>query len=98
MYGLITRIRCFAGQRDSLVSILLAGTRAMPGCRSYVIAADTSDHDSLWLTEVWVSQSDHRASMALPEVQAAMAKGRPLIAGLGERFETHPIGCVGLDP
>lgn len=97
MYGLIGRIRCAAGRRDALTSILLAGTRAMPGCRSYVVAADASDPRSLWVTEVWDSQADHRASLALPEVQAAIAKGRPLIAGFGERFETHPLGGVGLD-
>jgi hypothetical protein len=29
-------------------------------------------------------------------VQAAIAKGRPLIAGFGERFETVPLGGHGL--
>ena len=28
----------------------------------------------------------------------AIARGRPLIAGFGERFETHPIGGHGLPP
>lgn len=97
MYGLIGRIRCVAGQRDALASILVAGTRAMPGCRSYVVATDASEPDSLWVTEVWDSQADHKASLALPGVQAAIARGRPLIAGFGERFETSPVGGVGLD-
>ena len=29
-------------------------------------------------------------------VQAAIGKGRPLIAGFGERFETEPVGGQGL--
>ena len=31
-------------------------------------------------------------ALLLPAVQAAIAKGRPLIAGFGERFETEPVG------
>jgi hypothetical protein len=27
-----------------------------------------------------------------------IAKARPLIAGFGERFETEPLGGIGLDP
>ncbi|MCB0228760.1 MAG: antibiotic biosynthesis monooxygenase, partial [Anaerolineae bacterium] len=33
---------------------------------------------------------------SLPSVQAAIARGRPLIAGFGERFETEPLGGHGL--
>jgi hypothetical protein len=38
----------------------------------------------------------HKASLSLPAVQGAIARGRPLIAGFGERFETNPIGGHGL--
>jgi len=95
MYGLIARLRCTPGQRDALASILIEGTTAMPGCRSYVVAADASDPDALWVTEVWDSPESHRASLSLPAVQAAIARGKPLIAGFGERFETRPLGGVG---
>jgi quinol monooxygenase YgiN len=40
---------------------------------------------------VWDSQELHRASLALPSVQAAIAKARPMITGFGERFETEPV-------
>lgn len=96
MYGLIGKIKAIPGQRDALGVILLEGTAAMPGCRSYVVARDPADADALWVTEVWDDQAAHRASLALPSVQAAIAKGRPLIAGFGERFETEPLGGHGL--
>lgn len=99
MYGLIGKIKAQPGRRDALASILLAGTGAMPGCRSYLVAADTTDPDALWVTEVWDSADSHKASLQLPAVQAAIAQGRALIAGFGERFETTPLGGVGLiDP
>jgi len=96
MYGLIGKMRAQPGQRDTLIGILLEGTAAMPGCLSYVIAKDRSDADALWITEAWDSQASHQASLALPAVQAAIAQGRPLIAGFGERFETEPVGGKGL--
>ena len=96
MFGLIGKMLAIAGQRDTLAAILLDGTGAMPGCLSYVIAADPDDTDALWITEVWDSRESHQASLALPSVQAAIAKGRPLIAGFSNRVETVPLGGHGL--
>jgi quinol monooxygenase YgiN len=96
MYGLIGKMSATAGNRDALASILLSGTGEMPGCLSYIIATDPSDPDALWITEVWDSQESHRASLKLPSVQDAIAKGRPLIAGFSNRVETEPLGGHGL--
>lgn len=96
MYGLIGKIEVVAGERDRLGAILLEGVSGMPGCLSYVVANDPSDPDAIWVTEVWDSQASHQASLGLPPVQDAIARGRPLIAGFAERFETEPIGGHGL--
>ena len=66
VHGLIGRIDVVAGKRDELASILLEGTADMPGCRSYVVAADAEDPDALWVTEVWESERHHQASLELP--------------------------------
>lgn len=96
MYGLIGKMLAKPGQRDELAKLLLAGADAMPGCLSYVVAKDPTNPDAIWITEVWDSQASHQASLNLTEVQAAISKARPLIAGFGERFETEPMGGVGL--
>jgi quinol monooxygenase YgiN len=96
MYGLIGKMKAVPGQRDMLISILMDGIWSMPGCLSYIVAHDPTDQDSIWITEVWTSQTSHQESLALPSVQKAIALGRPLIAGFGERFETIPIGGHGL--
>ncbi|MBD8632700.1 antibiotic biosynthesis monooxygenase [Oxalobacteraceae sp. CFBP 8755] len=96
MYGLIGKMLATPGQRDALIAILLEGTTAMPGCLAYVIAKDKQDADAIWITETWDSQENHKASLTLPSVQAAIKQARPLIAGFGERFETEPIGGQGL--
>lgn len=96
MYGLIGKLNAVPGQREALISILLSGSAEMPGCLSYIVARDEADVDALWVTEVWESAASHTASLQLPMVQAAIAQGRPLIAGFGERFVTVPVGGYGL--
>ena len=96
MYGLIGQMLAKPGQREALIQLLLSGTGAMPGCLSYIVAADTANPDALWITEVWDGPASHAGSLKLPAVQAAIAQARPLIAGFGHRFETAPLGGIGL--
>jgi quinol monooxygenase YgiN len=95
MYGLIGQMKAAPGKRDDLAAILSESTGGMPGCLSYIVAADATDADALWITEVWTDKDSHAASLRLPAVQAAIAKARPIIAGFGHRFETVPVGGVG---
>ncbi len=94
MYGLIGQMIAAPGKRDELVAILAEGTAAMPGCLSYVIACDATNPDAIWITEVWTDKASHAASLQLPAVQAAIARGRPMIAGFGSRTETVPVAGV----
>lgn len=96
MYGLISKMMANDGKRDELISILLDGTKRMPGCRSYVISKDMTDENAMWITEVWDSKENHQASLSLADVQSAISKGKLLIAGFGERIETTPVGGHGL--
>lgn len=96
MYGLIGRMRTAPGQRDALIAILLNGVSGMPGCLSYVVAQDPTDADAIWVTEVWDGAESHKASLSLPSVKDAIARGRPLIAGLDQHFETVPVGGHGI--
>lgn len=96
MYGLIGRIDTVPGQRDAVVAALLEAAASMPGCLGYVVAEDAARPDSIWVTETWDSRDSHAASLGLPAVRQAIARARPHIAGFGERFETVPVGRVGL--
>jgi quinol monooxygenase YgiN len=89
-YGLIGQMKAQPGKRDELLAILAEGTTAMPGNIAYIIGADIADPDGLWITELWTDKEAHAASLKLPSVQAAIAKGRPMIAGFGTRAEFLP--------
>lgn len=85
------------GKRDALIEILLEGQAELPGCLSYIVARDPENENAIWITEVWESQARHQASLSLPSVQQAIERGKLLIAGFGERFETEPVGGVRLE-
>lgn len=96
MYGLIGTMTATPGQRDALIAILLEGVGEMPGCLSYIIATDPADANAIWITEAWDSEASHSASLSLPAVKNAIARGRPLIAGFSDRVVTTPVGGPGL--
>jgi quinol monooxygenase YgiN len=90
-FGMIGKMKAQPGKRAELIAILGSGTGAMPGCRAYLIAEDAKDPDAIWITEVWEDASSHKASLQLPAVREAIAKGRPLIAGFELSAETRPV-------
>ncbi|OYX29511.1 MAG: antibiotic biosynthesis monooxygenase [Caulobacterales bacterium 32-69-10] len=96
MYGLIGKMTAVAGQRDALIAILLEGVSGMPGCLSYIVAKDPAAADAIWITEVWDSETSHKASLQLASVRAAITRARPLIAGMDPGVTTVPVGGHGL--
>jgi quinol monooxygenase YgiN len=98
MHGLINKMTAVEGKRDQLIAILLQGTKEMPGCLSYIVAKDPADATAIWVTEVWEDQASHKASLTLPAVREAMAKGKPLIAKFDHGVITEPVGGHGLTP
>jgi quinol monooxygenase YgiN len=98
MYGLIGKASAVEGKRDELIAILLPDKNGLPGCLSYIVAKDPADANAIWITEVWEDEASHKASLSLPAVRAAIAKGRPLIAKFDQRVVTEPVGGYGLAP
>jgi len=99
MYGLTGKMIAQPGQRDTLISYLLqaaAGMRDLEGCYIYIVSSANDDENAIWITEVWRSQADHQASLALAGAQELIAQARPLIAGFSDRTEFVPVGGKGL--
>ena len=94
-YGLIGQMIAKPGERAALVAALTEGTGAMPGNIAYLIGEDSANPDAIWIVELWDSKDSHAASLGLPAVQAAIQKGRPLIAGFGTRAEFKPVAKTG---
>src|SRR3546814_6686248 len=94
-YGLLGQMMAQPGKRVELLAILTEGTGQMPGNIAYLIGEDSANPDAIWIVELWDSKEAHAASLKLPAVQAAIGKGRPLIAGFGTRAEFTPVAKPG---
>lgn len=92
LYGVIGQMQAKPGQRDALIRFLAEGAKDMPGNLAYLIAEDNADADAVWITEIWKDAASHQASLKLRQLQAAIAKARPIIAGFGPRAEVTPVG------
>jgi len=96
MYGLIGKMTAVPGKREELLWILLGGIGEMPGCLSYVVARDPANADAIWITEVWDSEANHKASLSLSAVQTSIKSAMPLIATFNEHIRTEPVGGHGI--
>jgi quinol monooxygenase YgiN len=82
-YGRLGSMKARPGRRDDVVAILVRGLDELraAGCDSYVVGVAEDDEDTIWVTEVWRSREEHRASLALPSVKAAIAEAMPMLTG-----------------
>lgn len=97
-YGLHGRIDATEGNGDELAAALLAEVELLRdhGCLLYLVSRGADAPDAVYVYEVWTDAAAHQASLELPSVQAAIAKARPIIAGMSERVEFTPQGGLGL--
>ena len=93
VYAIIGQMLSAPAKRDELIGYLTEGSVDMPGNLSYEIWRDKADENSVWITEVWTDEASHKASLGLPQVQEAIRKARPIIAGFGARAEVERAGA-----
>ena len=96
MWGLIAKITLIPGKRDEMIGILKESAAGMPGCMSYIVAEDTADENTIWVTEVWDSQASHDASLSLPAVKNAIPRGKALVSNFERIAVTTPVWGAGL--
>lgn len=82
------------GKRDELIALLTRPSTALIdiGCLAYEVGIDDSEPDTVFVMELWQSADAHRASLALPEVQAQIAEARPLLSGAFGGFRFDVVG------
>lgn len=97
VYGLIGQMKAAPGHRDELIGYLIEGSADMPGNLGYRVWKDRADADAIWITEIWKDEASHKASLHLPQVQEAIRKARPIIAGFGARAEVSPVAGTGAE-
>lgn len=82
------------GRRDELVGLLTRRNTSLSdvGCLVYEVGTTEDEPDTVFVVELWPSAEAHRASLQLPEVQAAIAEARPLLSGEFGGFRFDAVG------
>ncbi|WP_269937344.1 putative quinol monooxygenase [Arthrobacter sp. HY1533] len=79
------------GRRDELVAALIQRNELLrtAGCLAYEVGTNPEEPNTVFVVELWESAQAHQSSLALPQVQAAIAAARPLLSGSfgGFRFD-----------
>jgi quinol monooxygenase YgiN len=96
MYGLIVKMTIVSGKRNEMIDLLKSSAANMPGCLSYVVAKDSADENTLWVTEVWDTVAHHDASLSLPAVQRVVPQAKAIVANFERIAVTAPVWGVGL--
>jgi quinol monooxygenase YgiN len=97
-YGYFGTMRVKPGHRDEVVATLVSGQDGLraAGCDLYAVGVSDDDKDLVWVNEIWVSKEAHDASLALPEVQAAITTTMPLLTGEFTGQEVEVVGGLGV--
>jgi quinol monooxygenase YgiN len=97
-FGLTGKITAQAGQRDTLVQVLLEAAdlmKSVEGCKLYIVSISETEPEAVFVTEIWTDSAAHQASLTIEEIKAIIQRGRPFIAGF-ESTKLQPMGGKGL--
>jgi quinol monooxygenase YgiN len=98
LFALFGKLTAHAGKADELVALLTggAGVADNPACRLYVVNRSDAEPDAVWVYELWDHEEAHRESLEDPAVRQAIARGRPLIAGISGQVRMRAVGGKGV--
>jgi quinol monooxygenase YgiN len=99
MFGLHGKLTAQPGQGDALEAILLEAAAALgenDACRLYVVHRSDEEPEAVWVTEVWVDEAAHRASLQDPATREAIAQARPIIAAISDQTRLTTVGGKGV--
>jgi quinol monooxygenase YgiN len=99
-YLLHGKLTAKQGHRNELATILIQASKLVAtanGCKLYVIGLDSSDENSVFITEIWNTKDDHDNSLKVDGVRELIMKAMPLLDGQPTKGqEIEIIGGTGL--
>ncbi len=98
-YASYVRFTARPGQRDALVDLLLQAADSLSAtdtCELYVINVSQDEEDVVWVTEVWDSEQEARAALAVEGASANIQQVLALLATRPEKVTLEPVGGKGL--
>ena len=102
MVGRHVRFTARPGQGEALEALLLEVSRSLhdtPGCRLYAISRVPGEPGVVIVGELWESQQDVDASLAVLQGDAGrarLAEVMALLSGPPQRTDLEPLGGIGI--
>lgn len=94
-FGMNRTFTTLPGKRDAFVAALIDGFQDMPGCRSFIVAKDVANQDTVWVTEVWQSEEIREQVLTSPRIKAATAVAKQYLDRRDLKATTIPVGGQG---
>ncbi|PCK03014.1 MAG: antibiotic biosynthesis monooxygenase [Alteromonadaceae bacterium] len=93
-FGMQAVLTAAPGKGQELSEIMLQAAEIvgkLDGCELYLVQQAIADESKVLITEVWLSQEAHQASLTNEAVRALIGKARPILEGM----EHHPARYLG---
>jgi quinol monooxygenase YgiN len=98
-FGIYGKLIAKEGEREQLATILLEAAKSMESlddCELYLVSVSPEDPHSVYVYEMWSSESAHQDSLTLESTQTLIQRAKPILAGM-ERISTlAPKGGKGI--
>jgi len=100
-YGLHGKFKVSTGNAEKLANILIKASDLVStskSCKLYVVSMDSTDENSVWVTEIWDSKEDHDNSLNVEGVRELIGQAMPLLDGKPEMGQVLDVlGGVGVN-
>jgi len=99
-YLLHGKLTARQGYREELAAILVESSKVVAtanGCNLYVVGFDSTEEDSVYITEIWDTKEDHENSLKVDGVRELIMKALPLLDGQPTKGqEIEILGGTGI--
>ncbi|HEX6681736.1 MAG TPA: antibiotic biosynthesis monooxygenase [Candidatus Limnocylindrales bacterium] len=97
-YGLLNKLTAKPGKRDEVVGILLESGKLIddPACLMYLVSEAADDPDTIYVTDLWTTKEQHAEALKIPALRPFIERTMPLLEGMPEQIELHPVGGIGV--
>lgn len=98
LFGVYGRLEANAGERETLVALLSEAATLLnseDGCLLYIVNRSNDNAHDVWVTELWLDEQRHAASLERDDVRSVIGRARPLIADMSQ-IRLSPAAGIGL--
>ena len=98
-FGIYGKLIAREGEREQLATILLEAAAAMQtleDCELYLVSVAPEDPNSVYVYEVWTSETAHQNSLTLESTQTLIGRARPILPEWKESLRLFLEAAKGL--